>query len=80
MALQIILELPEDIFSALRMSPEAFVKELRIAAAVKWHEVGQLSQSKAAAIAGISRHEFLQALSRFNVSPFQVSEDELARD
>jgi len=53
---------------------------MRLAAAVKWYEIGTISQSKAAEIAGISRYEFLEALSRFQVSPFQVTPDELAEE
>jgi predicted HTH domain antitoxin len=39
--------------------------------------MGQLSQSKAAEVAGVSRQEFLQSLARYNVSPFQVTPEEL---
>ncbi len=53
---------------------------MRIAAAVKWYEVGQLSQGKAAEVAGLSRAEFIEALSRFQVSPFQYTAKELAED
>ena len=74
---QLTLELPQDIFSALRQEPEAFLREMRLAAAVKWYETEQISQSKAAEIAGISRAEFLAALARFGVSPFQITADEL---
>lgn len=74
---QLTLELPQDIFSALRQEPEAFLREMRLAAAVKWYETEQISQSNAAEIAGISRAEFLAALSRFGVSPFQITADEL---
>jgi predicted HTH domain antitoxin len=80
MTVRVSVELPEDAFSALRTSPEDFVREMRLAAAVKWYELGLLSQSKAAEVAGISRHEFLDALSRFKVSPFQTTPDELARE
>ncbi|MUG97369.1 UPF0175 family protein [Scytonema sp. UIC 10036] len=80
MTVQISIELPEAAFSALRSSPETFVQEMRLAAAVKWYEVGTLSQSKAAEIAGVSRQEFLEALSRYNVSPFQVTPEELAEE
>ncbi|MEC4814051.1 MAG: UPF0175 family protein [Scytonema sp. PMC 1069.18] len=80
MAVQISIELPEGAFSALRSSPEDFVQEMRLAAAVKWYEVGRISQSKAAEIAGVSRQMFLEALSRFNVSPFQVTPEELAQE
>jgi hypothetical protein len=34
-----------------------------------------ISQSKAAELAGVSRQEFLEALNRFKVSPFQVTPD-----
>jgi len=69
-----------DIFSALRQDPENFVPELRLAAAVKWYELGIVSQSKAAEIAGISRTEFLSELARFKVTPFQYTADEIAKE
>ena len=77
---QLTLELPQDIFSALRQEPETFLKEMRLAAAVKWYETEQVSQAKAAEIAGLSRAEFLAALNRFGVTPFQVSADDLVRE
>lgn len=72
------LDLPPEAFSALRVNPERFVREMRLAAAVKWYEVHRISQSKAAEIAGVSRHDFLEALARFGVSPFQATVEELA--
>ena len=71
-------EINRDSLSALRKDPEHFLPEMRLAAAVKWYELGILSQSKAAEVAGISRSEFLASLSRFQVSPFQYSADEIA--
>lgn len=71
------MEVPESVLAALRKSPEQFVREMRIAAAVKWYELGQISQGKAAEIAGLSRDEFLSALARFKVSPFQYTPAEL---
>ena len=74
---QMTIELPQGIFSALRQEPDVFLREMRLAAAVKWYELEQVSQAKAAEIAGISRADFLDALGRFNVTPFQLTVDEL---
>ncbi|MBK7600578.1 MAG: UPF0175 family protein [Acidobacteria bacterium] len=76
----ISVQLPDSVFSALRYAPDEFVKEMRIAAAVKWYEVGRVSQGKAAEIAGLSRAEFIEALSRFEVSPFQYSAEEIDQE
>jgi predicted HTH domain antitoxin len=77
---QIAFEVPEGVLAALRQDGPAFARQLRLAAAVKWYEQGQVSQGRAAEIAGISRAEFIDALGRFGVSPFQVSVDELVRE
>jgi predicted HTH domain antitoxin len=78
---QLSIELPQDAFSALRQEPVVFVQEMRLAAAVKWYEVGRISQAKAAEIAGVSRTEFLAALARYDVTPFQYqSADELINE
>jgi hypothetical protein len=39
----VTLELPEEVFSALRRSPEEFVREMRLAAAIHWYERGEIS-------------------------------------
>ncbi len=74
---RVAIDLPVGIFSALREDPHRFVAEMRLTAAVKWYEMGLLSQAKAAEVAGLSRSEFLTALARFRVSPFQYSADEI---
>jgi predicted HTH domain antitoxin len=80
MSIQITIELPEGALSALRKNPADYVKEMQIAAAVKWLEMGIISQAKAAEIAGLSREEFLRDLARFNVSPFQSTPEDLAEE
>ena len=77
---QVSFTVNRDIFSALRQDPENFVPELRLAAAVKWYELGIVSKSKAAEVAGFSRSDFLAELSRFKVSPFQYSADEIIQE
>ena len=62
------LELPDDVFSALRRSPREFTKEMRFAAAVYWHQKGTISQEKAAALAGLDRTDFLFALAAEKVN------------
>ncbi len=77
---QLTMELPRDIFSALRQEPEQFLLEMRLAAAIKCYETEQISQAKAAEIAGLSPSEFLAALGRFGVTPFQVTAADLLRE
>ncbi len=76
----VTFELPEDVLSSVRKDPERFTQELRLAAAVKWYEMGLVSQSRAAEISGLSRSEFISALGRFEVSVFQYSIDEIAEE
>ncbi len=77
-------DLPEDVFSALRRSPEEFIRELRLAAAIYWYERGEISQEKAACIAGLDRTDFLLALAREQADAFVVDmhdlQQELERD
>jgi predicted HTH domain antitoxin len=44
---------------------------------VKWYEQELVSQGRAAEIAGVSRSEFIDALGRYGVSPFQDTLEEL---
>jgi predicted HTH domain antitoxin len=77
---QLTLDMPEDIFATLRKSPKEFTQEMRIAAAVKWYELEMVSQGRAAEIAGLTRAEFITALGKYKVSPFQYSAEEVLED
>lgn len=74
------LDLPADVFSALRRSPEEFGRDLRLAAAIHWYSRGQVSQEKAAQIAGLDRTDFLLALAREGVDAFVVDFEDLERE
>jgi predicted HTH domain antitoxin len=80
MSVVITIDLPETVFSAIRKSPSEFAAEMRLAAAVKWYEMGVVSQEKAAEIAGQTRADFIFSLARFGVSPFQSTADEITED
>lgn len=74
----------DSAFSVLKADPDPFEKEMRLAAVIKYYELGILSQSKAAALSGISREEFVEAAGRFEVAMVQTGsdefEEELSRD
>jgi predicted HTH domain antitoxin len=74
------MKLPDDVFSALKRSPEEFGRELRLAAAVHWYSRGVVSQEKAAQIAGLNRKEFLLALAREQADAFLVDLDDLKHE
>jgi len=80
MSVAIMIDLPETVFSAIRKSPSEFAAEMRLAAPVKWYEMGVVSQEKAAEIAGLTRADFILSLARFGVSPFQSIADGIMED
>ena len=71
---------PKDVFSALRMSPQEFAQEMRVAAAVQWYAQGIVSQGKAAEIAGLSRAAFIDQLHARRIPVVQVSLEEIREE
>jgi predicted HTH domain antitoxin len=69
--------LPDELSATLQREGSDLGAELRLAVAVKWYELGRLSQGKAAEVAGLSRAEFISELARFRVSPMQETPDEI---
>lgn len=74
------IQFPDDAFAALRKAPAEFAQAMRLTAAVKWYEMGEVSQGQAAIIAGMTRSAFIASLYQFQVSPFQYDPVELAEE
>ena len=74
---RITFDVPESALSALRLSPNEFAKEIRVAAALLWYSRGEISQSVGADIADVSRAEFIDELSRRRISVVQATVEEL---
>jgi len=74
------IELPDEVYEALRRSPAEVQKEMRLAAAIRWYSQGLMSQERAAMVAGLDRTDFLMALAREKVDAFPVDLDQLARE
>jgi predicted HTH domain antitoxin len=76
----VTVEVPDDAFSALRRSTKEFAQEMRLAAAIQWYHQRLISQGKAAAIAGLSRRDFLMALYHAKVEASQVDFEEMEKE
>ncbi len=71
------VDVPDMAFSTLRMDVQEMACELRRAAIVKWYELGMLSQGRSAEILDVSRAEFIDLLTKYRVSPFQYTDQEV---
>jgi predicted HTH domain antitoxin len=78
MAQSISIEYPDYLAHSMRLNKEDFGKEVKVSALVKLFELGKVSSGVAAKVLNISRVEFLELLSKYNVS-FLNAED-LAED
>jgi predicted HTH domain antitoxin len=74
---QVQVSFESDVFATLRRSPEEIAHEIRLAATVIWYSQGRISQGRAAELAGVSRAEFLDALSASGVSASQETLEDL---
>jgi len=73
----ICMEVDDELLLGMNKSPEELAVDMRLAAAVKWYEMGLISQERAAQLSGLGRAAFIEALSRFGVSPFQETAEEI---
>lgn len=77
---------PEELGRSLDLSDEELERELGLMAAAKLFELGRVTAGQAAAIAGVTRLEFLRRLADFQVAAVNLTgaeaeaEVEAARD
>ncbi len=67
---------PENFETTIEMTRAELDHHLRLMAALKMFELGQISTGKAAELVGISRVDVLQTCGRYRVSVFNYSLDE----
>jgi predicted HTH domain antitoxin len=77
---QIVVDVPEKVLLAEKTDEASFARELQMLAAVKLYELGRLSSGEAAELAGMPRVEFLLALGRYKVCPFESELHELEQE
>jgi len=74
-----ILAIPDDVVSALRLPPDEMESELRMELALALYQRRVLPMAKAATLAQMSRWDFEELLCQRHIErPF--SEDDLAED
>jgi len=75
-----ILDIPQESLVALKISRDELGMALRMAAAMKYYEMGQLSSGAAARLAGVPRVVFLARLADYGVDTFRLTEEDLQRE
>lgn len=67
------LQYPDNLFTDATIDDGQVSSRLRLMAALKMFEIGQLSSGKAAELAGLSRTQFFDACGKYRVSVVGVS-------
>ena len=75
-----MITLPDKPLGNQELTDDQIAKEIRMLAAVKLYEIGEVSSGRAAELAGIPRLVFLERLGKYKVSPFQITPEELRRE
>jgi predicted HTH domain antitoxin len=77
---KIMLSVPDEALSVMKMTPEQFGGELLLAGAIKLYQMGRLSSGAAAKVAGVPRTVFLTRLADFGVETFRMTEEDFRQE
>ena len=76
----ITVEVPERALKLFGGDEARFGRQMFETAVVKWFDEGLLSQGRSSETLGITRGEFFNLLSLHNVSPIQITAEELSEE
>lgn len=76
----VMSDIPQETLVALKVSRDELGIALRMAAAVKYYELGRLFSGAAARLAGVPRVVFLARLADYGVETFRLSEEDLRQE
>lgn len=78
---QLSINFPESLPALLNMNNQEAANEIKVMSVVKLYELERISSGQAAMLLGIPRIEFLELLSKYQVSYFSFqSEKEIEND
>jgi predicted HTH domain antitoxin len=80
MSTQVTVEVLEGAVEMFDGDAARFGREMYEAAVVQWFDEGRISQGRAAQLLSISRAELFEVLKRHEVSPIQITPEELAEE
>jgi len=76
----VTIQCPDEVLLSLKEDASSFGRDLALAGAMKFYELGRLSSGRAAELAGLPRVEFLRRASEFKVPAWDLTADELRED
>lgn len=68
----------DDLLIASGRSPAEFEQEIRVLAAAKLFEMRRISLGKAAELAGLKKHRFVEELERLAIPVINLADDQIA--
>lgn len=74
------IKYPAGFENAVQMTRDEMEQHIRLMAALKMFELGKVSSGKAAELAGMSRLDFFDTCSRYQVSIFNYPSEDIAEE